>query len=50
MIGVHRDIRNVKVRHVESDEIWAYIGKEEKARASRKDDQNLGRLLTPCRG
>jgi len=37
-------IRNVEVRDVEADEVWAFIGKKEK-RVRPEDDQNLGRLL-----
>jgi hypothetical protein len=37
-------IRNVEVRDVELDEVWAFIGKKQK-RPKPEDDQNLGRLL-----
>ena len=38
-------IRNVEVRDVEADEVWAYIGKKEK-RVRPEDDQNLGDSYT----
>jgi transposase-like protein/IS1 family transposase len=38
-------IRNVEVRDVEADEVWAYIGKKEK-RVRPEDDQNLGDCYT----
>jgi hypothetical protein len=34
-------IRNVEVRDVECDELWAFIGKKQK-RVRPEDDQNLG--------
>jgi transposase-like protein/IS1 family transposase len=38
-------IRNVRVRDVECDELWAYIGKKEKC-VRPEDDQNLGDAYT----
>jgi transposase-like protein/IS1 family transposase len=38
-------VRNVKVRDVECDEVWAYIGKKQK-RVRPEDDQNLGDAYT----
>jgi IS1 family transposase len=38
-------IRNVKVRDVECDELWAFIGKKQK-RVRPDDDQNLGDAYT----
>ena len=38
-------IRNVKVRDVELDEVWAFIGKKQK-RLRPEDDQNLGDAYT----
>ena len=38
-------IRNVEVRDVEADEVWAYIGKKQK-RVRPEDDQNLGDCYT----
>jgi IS1 family transposase len=38
-------IRNVKVRDVEADEVWSFIGKKEK-RVRPEDDQNLGDCYT----
>jgi IS1 family transposase len=38
-------IRNVQVRDVEADEVWAYIGKKQK-RVRPEDDQNLGDAYT----
>ena len=38
-------VRNVPVKDVEVDELWAYIGKKEK-RVSLEDDQNLGDCYT----
>jgi IS1 family transposase len=38
-------IRNVEVRDVEADEVWAYIGKKEK-RVRPEDDENLGDCYT----
>jgi len=38
-------IRNVKVRDVECDEVWAFIGKKQK-RVRPEDDQNLGDAYT----
>ncbi len=38
-------VRNVKVRDVEMDEVWAFIGKKEK-RVKPEDDQNLGDCYT----
>lgn len=40
-----RYVRNVKVRDVEMDEVWAFIGKKEK-RVRPEDDQNLGDAYT----
>ena len=40
-----RYVRNVKVRDVEMDEVWAFIGKKEK-RVKPEDDQNLGDCYT----
>ncbi len=34
-------IRNLKVRHVECDEVWSYVGKKQK-RVQLDDDPNLG--------
>jgi len=34
-------VRNVEVRDVECDELWAFIGKKQK-RVRPEDDQNLG--------
>lgn len=36
-----RYVRNVKVKDVEMDEVWSFIGKKEK-RVRPEDDQNLG--------
>ncbi len=36
-----RYVRNVRVRDVEMDEVWSFIGKKEK-RVRPEDDQNLG--------
>lgn len=36
-----RYVRNVKVKDVECDEVWSYIGKKDK-RVEPEDDQNLG--------
>jgi transposase-like protein/IS1 family transposase len=38
-------IRNIKVRDVECDEVWSYVGKKEK-RVRPEDDQNLGDCYT----
>src|SRR5665213_2613097 len=38
-------IRNIEVRDVECDELWAFIGKKEK-RVRPEDDQNLGDCYT----
>jgi IS1 family transposase len=38
-------IRNVEVRDVECDELWAFIGKKQK-RVRHEDDQNLGDCYT----
>src|SRR3984893_3138573 len=38
-------VRNVQVRDVEADEVWAYIGKKQK-RVRPEDDQNLGDAYT----
>jgi transposase-like protein/IS1 family transposase len=38
-------IRNVQVRDVECDELWAFIGKKQK-RVKPEDDQNLGDCYT----
>jgi IS1 family transposase len=38
-------VRNVQVRDVEMDEVWAFIGKKEK-RVRPEDDQNLGDCYT----
>jgi transposase-like protein len=38
-------IRNVEVRDVECDELWAFIGKKQK-RVRPEDDQNLGDCYT----
>jgi IS1 family transposase len=38
-------IRNVEVRDVECDEVWAFIGKKQK-RVRPEDDQNLGDAYT----
>jgi len=38
-------VRNVQVRDVEMDELWAFIGKKEK-RIRPEDDQNLGDCYT----
>lgn len=38
-------IRNVEVRDVELDEVWAFIGKKQK-RVKPEDDQNLGDAYT----
>jgi transposase-like protein/IS1 family transposase len=38
-------IRNVEVRDVEADEVWAFLGKKEK-RVRPEDDQNLGDCYT----
>ncbi|HLJ16107.1 MAG TPA: DDE-type integrase/transposase/recombinase [Bryobacteraceae bacterium] len=38
-------IRNVEVRDVECDEVWAFIGKKQK-RVKPQDDQNLGDAYT----
>ena len=38
-------IRNVEVRDVECDELWAFIGKKQK-RVRPEDDQNLGDAYT----
>jgi IS1 family transposase len=40
-----RYVRNVKVRDIEMDEVWAFIGKKEK-RVRPEDDQNLGDCYT----
>ncbi len=40
-----RKIVNVKVRDVECDELWAYIGKKQK-RVRPEDDQNKGDAYT----
>jgi len=40
-----RYVRNVKVRDVEMDEVWSFIGKKEK-RVRPEDDQNLGDCYT----
>lgn len=39
IMGKH--VRNVKVKDVEADEVWSFIGKKEK-RVQPEDDQNLG--------
>ena len=36
-----RKIVNVKVRDVECDEVWSFVGKKQK-RVKPEDDQNLG--------
>jgi type I restriction enzyme M protein len=41
----HAEPRNVKVRDVEADEVWSFIGKKEK-RVRPDDDQNLGDCYT----
>ncbi len=38
-------IRNVRVRDVECDEVWSFVGKKEK-RVRPEDDQNLGDCYT----
>lgn len=38
-------VRNIQVRDVEADELWAYIGKKQK-RVRPEDDQNLGDAYT----
>jgi len=38
-------MRNVQVRDVERDEVWAFIGKKQK-RVRPDDDQNLGDAYT----
>ena len=38
-------VRNVEVRDVEADEVWAFIGKKQK-RVRPEDDQNLGDCYT----
>lgn len=38
-------VRNVPVKDVEVDEVWAFIGKKEK-RVRSEDDQNLGDCYT----
>jgi IS1 family transposase/transposase-like protein len=38
-------VRNIKVRDVECDELWAFIGKKQK-RVRPEDDQNLGDAYT----
>jgi IS1 family transposase/transposase-like protein len=38
-------VRNVQVRDVEADEVWAYIGKKQK-RVRPKDNQNFGDAYT----
>jgi IS1 family transposase len=43
IMGKH--VRNVRVRDVEMDEVWAFIGKKEK-RVRPEDDQNLGDCYT----
>ena len=40
-----KKIRNVEVRDVECDELWAFIGKKQK-RVRPQDDQNLGDCYT----
>jgi IS1 family transposase len=40
-----RYVRNVQVRDVEMDEVWAFVGKKEK-RVRPEDDQNLGDCYT----
>jgi len=40
-----RRVRNVKVRDVELDELWSFIGKKQK-RVRPEDDQNLGDCYT----
>jgi IS1 family transposase len=43
IMGQH--VRNVQVRDVEMDEVWAFVGKKEK-RVRPEDDQNLGDAYT----
>jgi hypothetical protein len=38
-------VRNVEVRDVEVDEVWAFIGKKEK-RVRIDEDQNMGDCYT----
>jgi IS1 family transposase len=43
IMGQH--VRNVKVRDIEMDEVWSFIGKKEKG-VRPEDDQNLGDCYT----
>ncbi len=41
----HRHVRNVRVRRLQCDEIWQFIGSQEKERHAGAGAERLGRLV-----